>query len=322
MVQRMTRTAVAIVVLLSAAGHSALLEAGTGRLGYAAVHVVPHGTSCKSLPSLDYCYLINTAFIGTGDVDVIPVFFELCSYTAVEFGLSWPADWGSCSFVSCGTGTVAGTIRNPGDGIIKAWSTCQTRSSVPLGYGWLTAGGSGRVELVDPPWGKLGVLDCADTLHPLFGAFSAGVGWIPGDEPCLPARDPLIVEVSDAVSGSCVATGDTSRYAVRVTNFNMYDVHDVVLVDSLPAGTVYLSGGTYDEETRVLRLALGTVESGYDTSAAFSLEITAPAGSVVTNHFVVTCREYWPRPATHSRQVCEGPATEPTTWGQIKAIFR
>lgn len=325
MIRRIPEIAVSLVILVFAAGVWAHVEATPQPIGHAAVHVVAHGTSCKSLPPLDSCDLINTAYIGTGDVDIIPVFYYLAPYTAVEFGLSWPADWGSCSFVPCGTGTVLGSIRNPGDGIIKFWATCQTGSSVTVGYGWLTAQGSGRVDLINSPWplnDRLGVTDCAQTFHPPIATHSAGIGWIAGDEPCLPAMDPLVVQVSDDASGSCVATGDSLRYLIHIINGNMYDVHDVVLVDSLPPGTLYLSGGTYDEQTGVLRLSVGTVHSGDEGWAAFSLQITAPAGSTITNHFVVMCDEYWPRPATHSTQVCGGPATDATTWGQIKAIFR
>lgn len=323
--RRIPEIAVSLATLISAAAISPHVEAGPQPYGHAAIHVVAHGTSCKSLPALDSCDLINTAYIGMGDVDVIPAFYWLDSYTAVEFGLSWPADWGTCSFVPCGTGVVLGSICNPGDGIIKLWPTCQGGASIVVGYGWLTAQSSGRVELIDSPWplnGRLGVSDCAQTFHPPIATYSAGIGWIAGDEPCLPAMDPLVVEVSDDASGSCVTTRDTLCYLISIYNVNMYDVHDVVLVDSLPPGTVYVSGGTYDEQTRVLRLVVGTIQSGDEALATFSLQITAPAGSTITNNFAVMCGEYWPRPATHSRQVCGGPATDATTWGQIKAIFR
>jgi uncharacterized repeat protein (TIGR01451 family) len=324
-VARLTlKIALSFVVLISTASLLAPAQPTAYPLGKVAIHVVADGTSCKSLPSFDYCASINTTYIGTGDVDIIPVFFDLVNYSAVEFGLSWPPDWGTCSFVPCGTGTVLGSICNPGDGIVMVWPTCQNGYSVPVGYGWLTARSSGRVDLIDSPWSlghRIGFTDCGQTFYPPVVTFSAGIGWIEGDEPCRLARTPLIVEISDDASGSCVRSGDTLRFSIHITNVNSYAVHDVVLVDSLPPGTLYLSGGTYDEQTRVMRLELGTIELD-EAWAAFALQITAPAGSTLTNHFAVLSRELCPRPATHSKQVCSGSATDGATWGQIKAIFR
>jgi hypothetical protein len=316
-------TAISLFALTVAADLSIPAEAISSSYGMAVVHVVPHGTSCKSLPPLDRCNF-NTSYIGTGDIDIIPVFFELDYYTVVEFGLSWPADWGTCSFMSCGSGTVLGNISNPGDGIVKMWQTCQVDWSVPVGYGWLAAQSPGRVTFTESPWvlgDRIGVTDCAQKFSTLRGTFAAGVGWIQGDEPCI-GPEPLYLEISDDASGSCVPTGDTLNCSIHIYNGNMFAIHDVVLVDSLPPGTVYLSGGTYDQQTRIMRLDLGTIQPG-EAWKSFALRITAPAGAIVTNHFAVMTREFWPKPATHTKQVCSGPVgVEPTTWGSIKALLR
>ncbi|MFH1219275.1 MAG: hypothetical protein V1694_02335 [Candidatus Eisenbacteria bacterium] len=155
-----------------------------------AVHVLPHGGhSCKSLPTFTECDSIVTTYPDSGDVDVFPVFYGLTEYTAVEFALSWPAEWGTCSYATCTQTLNIGSIANPGDGIASAWTTCQTGWSVVPGFGWLYATGPGMVSIVpNPATDDYGTVDCASSPGPYHdppdSVYSAGVGGMEGDDPC------------------------------------------------------------------------------------------------------------------------------------------
>jgi hypothetical protein len=165
------------------------VQAGANPEHKIAIHVVAHGLACKTLPTFTECSQITTTYAGTGDIDVVPVFFNLSEYLAVEFGLTWPAEWGSCAYTTCTSTLDVGSITNPGDGMASAWTTCQTGWYVCPGYGWLNATGAGRVSIVpNPATEDYGVVDCADSPGPYQDlpdtAFAAGVGGVSGDNPC------------------------------------------------------------------------------------------------------------------------------------------
>jgi hypothetical protein len=156
-----------------------------------AIHVRRHGTTCSTLPAFASCRDIATTYAGCGDLDFIPVFFDLNEVTAVDFGVTWPAEWGSCVFALCPCDAWIGGIQKPGDGLGASWDSCKRSWAVAPGYGWLRASGPGLISPV--PWGpykELGVWNCGraekcrhDSTTALL---PAGVCGRSGGDPCEP----------------------------------------------------------------------------------------------------------------------------------------
>ena len=175
---------------LAAEGVWQRAEAGANEGVKLAIHVKSHPTSCASgYPSFTHCSQIAFTYDGGGDVDVLPVFFELREYYVVEFGLDWPWTWGSISWVRCKGDIAVGTIARPGEGTAIDWTTCQSGWSVAPGFGWLSVSGSGVVRAVpNPATGDYGVVDCTpdDPVYdyPFGEPYGAGVGGAAGDDPC------------------------------------------------------------------------------------------------------------------------------------------
>ncbi|HVP57821.1 MAG TPA: DUF11 domain-containing protein, partial [bacterium] len=170
---------------------------GSGRNGQhkIVVHVKSHPTSCtKNYPTFTNCNQIQTTYPGVGDLDALPVFYDLTEYTVTEFGLRWPSAWGSCSFVRCKGDLAIGGISNPGDGIAIAWTACQHTWAIVPGFAWLSAMGGGGISVcADPATGDVGVVDCQPEPGPYYdhpsALLRAGVGGVVGDNPCAgPAR--------------------------------------------------------------------------------------------------------------------------------------
>jgi len=157
------------------------------------IHVKSHPTSCASgIPVFNSCHEIVSTYAGCGDVDVLPVFFDLSEFTVTEFALSWPEEWGTMTWVRC-KGTIdVGTISRSGDGTAVAWSTCQSTWSVVPGFGWLDAGTAGLVRIVpNTATGDYGVVDCESGTepgydYPVFDPAPAGVCGATGGDPCVP----------------------------------------------------------------------------------------------------------------------------------------
>jgi hypothetical protein len=188
-----------------------------------ALHVVPHGVDCKSLPAFARCADITTSYAGTGDIDVVPVFFDLKECLALEFGLTWPPEWGTCAYVSCIEGVAVGGIVNPGDALATAWHDCRTDWSISPGYGWIDATGPGRLSLVPSPktnW--IGVVNCGAPSVRGYdwpaAIFSAGVGGIAGDDPCEPSARPVKLTLTNGRGERCVHPGDTLTYKITYDN--------------------------------------------------------------------------------------------------------
>jgi hypothetical protein len=158
-----------------------------------AIHLKAHPTSCGSgFPSFASCSAITTTYPGCGDVDVVPVFFDLVEVTAVELALEWPREWGSMSWVRCKGDIDVGGIVRSGDGTAIAWTACERAWSIAPGFGWLTAYTPGVVRAVPhPSTGDYGVVDCGrmpDQVYdyPKWEPGVAGVCGATGDNPCVP----------------------------------------------------------------------------------------------------------------------------------------
>jgi len=181
--------AIALTLVITAA---ALAGPGQNPLTKIAIHAKAYPTTCKQIPTFADCHGIVTTLAGSGgNVNVIPVLFDIASYTVAEFGMTWPAEWGTMSWLRCKGNIAIGTIMNPGDGTAISWSVCMAGWSVAPGLGWLTPTGPGIVSPIpNPATGDMGVVDCTPTSqggpyydHPMC-VFSAGIDGMTGDDPC------------------------------------------------------------------------------------------------------------------------------------------
>jgi hypothetical protein len=155
-----------------------------------AIHVKPHPTSCTTgHPRFTNCTQITFTYAGCGEVDIVPVFYDLTEYRANEFGLEWPAQWGSMSWLRCRGDVAVGTITRSGDGTAIAWSSCQRTWSIAPGFGWLSPSSGGRVcPIRDLPTNDWGTVDCAPEPGPYYDypafVYCAGICGAAGDDPC------------------------------------------------------------------------------------------------------------------------------------------
>jgi hypothetical protein len=191
-----------ICLALGVVALSANAFAGANAAHKLAIHVKAHPTSCTvNYPEFAVCSQIVTTWTGFGDVDVMPVFFDLAAYTLNETGLIWPeASWGSGSWVRCRGDLAVGTIQHSADqagfdpqtrGTAISWSTCQLSPASAPGYCWLTVNSPGLVwPEANPVSGDCGVVDCAAAPGPYYdwpiAAHCAGIGGMIGDDPCMP----------------------------------------------------------------------------------------------------------------------------------------
>lgn len=181
----MLRLACSFLALVFIAGGTAY--AGANIDHKVAVHVLAHETrACsKNFPTISSCEDIVTEFQGCGDIDVFPVFYELAGVTGIEYGLTWPEEWGSCVYTKCAGDFSIGDVVGPGDGLAQAWDDCQELSVVIAGFGWLAAADSGMVYMVsNPRTGSLGTADCDFVEDAPIDTVAAGVGGMSGDDPC------------------------------------------------------------------------------------------------------------------------------------------
>ena len=156
-----------------------------------AIHVKPHGTSCATLPAFNECRDIVTTYAGCGDLDFIPVFFDLNEVMVAELAVTWPAEWGSCAFTVCPCDAWMGGIADPGDLVALTWTSCQRGWAIVPGIGWLNATGAGLISPVPAePDGNIGVTNCADWANQVYDTtrviYRAGVCGEIGDPACGP----------------------------------------------------------------------------------------------------------------------------------------
>ena len=189
----------AIVIALALMLVSTVAFAGLGLnpTHKAAVHVKIHPTSCtKGYPVFAACTDIVTTWAPLGDLDVMPVFYDLTQAQVTEFGMTWPVEWYSMSWIRCKGDLAIGTVKYSGEGTSIAWTTCQYAWALAPGYGWLAATGPGSVTVVpNPATGDYGVVDCQPSPGPYMDyprcVIEAGIGGILGGEPCAPtATEP------------------------------------------------------------------------------------------------------------------------------------
>jgi hypothetical protein len=187
----MRRLAIGLGVVLGVAMLVAAASAGGNPQCRAAIHIKAHPTSCtEGYPSFPSCVAINTTYWGTGDVDIMPVFYDLVAFTSVEFGIEfWNYPSTSIAWTRCQGDAAVGTITHSGDGTVITWNTCQTVYSVAPGYGWMTIVGPEFIcPTYNPVTHHLGMVDCSPSPGPYFDytmvAPCGGLGGTWGDDPC------------------------------------------------------------------------------------------------------------------------------------------
>ncbi len=153
-----------------------------------AVHIMPHETpTCSSnMPEITDCTDIVTSFNDCVEFDAFPVFYELTEVSRIEYGLNWPASWGSCVYTPCAGDNVTGDIVWPGDGMVHEWNDCQTFWGVIAGFAWFAAPPEPGIIIptVSSVSGAFGATDCDGSRDLAIGTASSGVCGIPGDDPC------------------------------------------------------------------------------------------------------------------------------------------
>jgi hypothetical protein len=163
---------------------SAVAFAGNNPSAKVAVHVRAHNAKLGcSVGTINGCADIVTTETGFS-VDAFPVFYDLEEYLGVEYGLCWPASWGTAQFNNCAD-LVIGSIVNPGEGASHTWFACQVNVAIPS-FIWLYAGAPGGMicPCPHPISGVINVLDCAEGLDDPCAIFCAGVFGVTGDDPC------------------------------------------------------------------------------------------------------------------------------------------
>jgi hypothetical protein len=154
----------------------------------AALHVLPHeDRDCSTDFFNDTATTeIYTTYEGCGGFDVFPVFFDLVEVTRLQYGLTWPSDWGTCVFTPCAGDQVEGAISSPGDGVTHMWDVCYETSVVVTGFAWFgPVAPPATISLtVNPTASFIGPTDCSGSSDFLIGLAAAGVCGIPGEDPC------------------------------------------------------------------------------------------------------------------------------------------
>jgi hypothetical protein len=172
------------------------LFAGGNPSAKVAVHILAHDgvRRCEDLPiSIAHCDFSYT-YWDCGEVDVFPVFIDLDEYWGVEYGMTWPEEWGTCMFTPCNDGVTimafdcygAHDAFDPGDGMSQAWSSCMAGPCALPGWGWFTASTGGLVCVVRHPmliYEEAVVLDCGEVRDQVNWCYCGGVCGVMGDDP-------------------------------------------------------------------------------------------------------------------------------------------
>jgi uncharacterized repeat protein (TIGR01451 family) len=84
------------------------------------------------------------------------------------------------------------------------------------------------------------------------------------------------IQVVKTVDKTVAQDGDQLLYTITVSNTGTADASQVVVTDPLPSGLTFISAsnqGSYDQITRVVNFALGTVAKGASTSITITVSI-------------------------------------------------
>jgi hypothetical protein len=146
-----------------------------------ALHLANHAvhTCTKNVVSItDTSQIVrNVDTWITDGLDVFMVVFDYDSLSEIEYGLTWPAEWGTASTKVCVSGaiTVDGIV-DSGDGIAFAWASDETYTGckIPTGhpggnsapflvpsYSWIVPTGAGIIQITaEPSTNNIGGVEC------------------------------------------------------------------------------------------------------------------------------------------------------------------
>ncbi len=182
----MTRQISMMILLVMVMAASAL--AGKNSDYRFSIHIMPHEerTCSTNMPVITDCTDIETSYEGCDEFDAFPVFYQLAEVSRIEYGLTWPASWGSCVYTSCAGDNVTGDIVLPGDGMVHEWNDCQEVWGIIAGYAWFDAPPAPGIIIptVSSVSGGFGATDCDGSWDLSIGIASSGVCGIPGDDAC------------------------------------------------------------------------------------------------------------------------------------------
>jgi hypothetical protein len=143
-----------------------------------ALHLMAHSgkQSCASPSISTRGDLVRQGTAGN-DYDVFVILFDYGpGVTGLEYGLIWPAGWGSAATTHCADFAI-GSIVNPGDGMSITWTLCQTSPEfMPAAWSWISAATAGEIKLT---WlagsERLMYTDCDFTEFEADSVFFAGI---------------------------------------------------------------------------------------------------------------------------------------------------
>ncbi|HVP57687.1 MAG TPA: hypothetical protein VMU02_06280 [bacterium] len=211
----MKRSAIVMLILVlvfavqvwagSGGGHAALDKPLTGTANENikfALHLVAHATKgCGGkgtpLPVISSFNDIVRRVNGTPtDLDVFLVVFDYDSLSEIEYGLTWPKDWGTASTQVCVPSLAIGTIDTSGAGMAFAWdyaTLCKIPQGHPGGntpaffvtsYTWLAPSSPGAITISkDPATLSMGVVECREDQYRgyehIYWAYNAAIDQAP-----------------------------------------------------------------------------------------------------------------------------------------------
>jgi len=114
---------------------------------------------------------------------------------------------------------------------------------------------------------------------------------------CIPqeevAYNPLSLSKEDAPDP--VIPGDTITYTISYDNTqNNYDVHNVVIVDTLPSEVEWVSGGSYNSGTHTVTWTIGDLTAGAPQASVTLVVRVLPSttpGTTITNYATINSDE-------------------------------
>ena len=138
------------------------------------------------------------------------------------------------------------------------------------------------------------------------GGPPGGYGWVPSP--------PISLSKDDGVT-TCVNPGDTITYTICYENTNDYEVHNVMLVDTLPDEESFVSasdGGIYDAVNHTVTWYIGTLPAGAPQKCV-TLNVTVKPGTspgtTIKNYCTIDGDETSPAREETETDVCSPPPT-------------